>query len=128
MQQAMKRWCASVMMFGAVLIGGASPMTDVPGLALLRLFCGHAPMVTAELRFAVGLMGAVSLGWGASLLAVASTDLSAEVARPLWGRIGRAVLIWYLVDSTISIATGFWPNAVSNTVLAALFFTIQRRL
>jgi hypothetical protein len=31
------------------------------------------------------------------------------------------VLIWFVVDSVLSVATGFALNAVSNTLFVALF-------
>ena len=128
--RAMGWWCAGVMLFGLVLAAGAVPGVDGPAWGLLTLFGGHAPAITPELRFAVGLMGAVSLGWGASLFAVARTSdaLAPDVRVILWRRIGWAVLAWFLVDSAISVATGLWPNAVSNTVLAGVFVVIVRRM
>lgn len=127
--RAMQWWCAGVILFGAVLAGAASPMVDVPAMTLLRLFGGHAPAVTSELRFAVGLMGAVSLGWGASLLEMARTSalLAPDQRLILWGRVSWAVVAWFVIDSVISIGTGFWPNAVSNTLLLAWFSWAVRR-
>lgn len=129
-QRAMMWWCGGVMLFGLVLAGGAFAATDGAAVLLLRLFGGAPVGMPAAMRFATGLMGAVTLGWGASLLAVASgtAALPAATVRPLWQRIGWAMLLWYSIDSTISVATGFWPNAVSNTVLAGLYWTIARRM
>lgn len=128
--RAMQWWCWAVMAFGLVLAGGAFATTEAPAMYLLTLFGGGEVAATPALRFTVGLMGAVTLGWGGSLLAVATAghDLAPDVRVRLWQRIGWAVLLWYLIDSTISIATGFWPNAVSNTVLAGAFALIVRRM
>ena len=127
MQRAMMWWCWAVIGFGIVLVGAGFAATDAPAMLLLERFGGQPVVPTAALRFSVGLMGAVTLGWGGSLLALASAGLANEVARPLWRRIGWAVLAWYLIDSVVSVATWFWPNAVSNTVLAACFWLIVRR-
>lgn len=128
--RAMGWWCVGVILFGLVLIGAAAPRADAPALALLALFGGHQPAVTADLRFTAGLMGAVTLGWGTSLLAVALTSgaLAPDVRVVLWRRIGWGVLAWYLIDSAISVGTGFWPNAVSNSVVAGVFWAIVRRV
>ncbi|WP_425230298.1 hypothetical protein [Sphingomonas sp.] len=126
----MRWWCWLVIVFGAVLVGAACDLTDGPAVALMR-WMGRAPIdATPPLRFAVGLMGAVTLGWGASLLAVAATSdaLAPDLRVILWRRIGWAVLAWFTIDSIVSIATGFWPNAVSNTVLLAAFFAAARRV
>ena len=129
-QRAMIWWCGGVMLFGLVMAGGAFAATDAAAVLLLRLFGGAPVEMPAAMRFATGLMGAVTMGWGASLLAVATSiaTLAPELRQILWRRIGWAVLAWYLIDSTISVMTGFWPNAVSNTVLAVAYWAIARRL
>ncbi len=122
----MARWCWAVIVFGVLLIGAVSPLTDAPSRALLAIMGGvHSPM-DAPLRFAVALMGAVTLGWGLTLLAL--TSVSHRLARPvacsLWRRVTVAVVVWYVVDSMASIATGFALNAVSNTVFVIAFAVI----
>ena len=128
MNRGMLLWCGGVIVFGGVLAAGAFAPTDAPAMALLRLFGGHPPLLTTELRFAVGLMGAVSLGWGATLMAVAATTpaIAPEVVDALWRRVTWAVVAWFVVDSAISVATGFWPNAVSNAVLLGWFWVVRR--
>ena len=75
-------------------------------------------------------MGAVSTGWGLTLLAVASISdrLDREITRILWTRIAYSAIIWYIVDSAISVATGFALNAVSNTILLVAFLLILQRI
>ncbi len=129
-QRAMIWWCWAVIVFGLVLVGGAFAATDALATAILAQF-GRAPFVWTEpLRFAVGLMAAVTIGWGASLLAVtrATAPLPRETQAALWRGIGRAVAAWFVIDSAISVATGFWPNAVSNAVLAGAFWAIVRKM
>lgn len=128
MEDRLRWWCLGVMMFGVVLATGGFAATDRLAVMLLTLF-GREPVAMAPpLHFATGLMGAVTLGWGASLLAVTltTTDIAPDVRVTLWRRIGWAVLGWYAVDSIISIASGFWPNAVSNSVLLAWFWWAAR--
>ncbi len=127
-QRAMGWWCAGVVVFGLVLAGAAFAATDGPAWRLLERFGGTAVVPSAPLRFAVGLMGAVTIGWGASLWAMTSVSLADDERVLLWERVGWAVLAWFAIDSTISIATGFWPNAVSNTVLIGVFWAIKRRM
>jgi hypothetical protein len=47
--------------------------------------------------------------------------LETHVAAPIWRFLTIAALIWYLVDSAISCATGYSMNAVSNTIVMAGF-------
>ena len=122
-------WCWVVIVFGLVLAGGAFPATEAPARIALALFGGEDVGFDDPLRFSVGLMGAVTAGWGATVLAVAgvSAQVEAGVARQMWRRVTIAVLGWYVIDSTISVATGFAPNAVSNTLLLGAFLLIVRQ-
>lgn len=117
-------WCGAVGVFGLVVIGGAFAATDAPIAALLAAFGGPevAGPMTRTLRFALGLMGAVSLGWAFTFHAFfdAAHRLGTAGA-PAWCRVCWAVGIWFVVDSGLSIATGFALNAVSNAVLLVGF-------
>ena len=127
-QKLMKGWCWVIILFGAVLMGGAFASADGPSQYLLAILGGRDPAMDAPLRFAVGLMGAVTFGWGLTALAVTSIShlLDASGARLLWRRVTAAIMVWYLVDSVISLATGFGLNAISNTLLMGAFLVIAR--
>ena len=114
-------WCFAVCLFGAILAGGAFAATDGIAYTLFEIFGQQGPLSEeAPMRFMVGLVGAVTLGWGLTMfVAFQAAHLLEENGRPLWRHMTVFFLIWYVVDSTISIATGFWPNAVSNTVFLA---------
>lgn len=128
-QKLMMVWAWGVIVFGAVLMGGAFAAFDTPAQTLMVLLSGNTSAMDNPLRFAVGLMGAVTFGWGLTVLAVASVShlLNLHVAQALWGRLTGAVAAWYIVDCTISVATGFGLNAVSNTVLLVTFLLITWR-
>lgn len=115
-------WCGAVIVFGAVLVGAASPATDAIARAALA-FMSDGPFDTSlfdapAFRFAVALLGAVTLGWGSTVLAVVRAGRQDAA---LWRAVTAAVVIWYAVDSAASIATGFALNAVSNTLFLAAF-------
>jgi hypothetical protein len=127
----MTLWCGGVMVFGLVLMGGAFPATAAPVTLLLELLGADAPIEFDALhRFSLALMGAVSLGWGASLLAVAriTPELSAQQAQKLWRMVTYAILLWFVVDSALSVATGFWRNSISNTLLLAWYLLLVAKL
>ncbi len=112
-------WCWLVIAFGLVLAGGGLEATDV---AVETLFGIMGPPGgfewTPHLRFATALMGAVSLGWGLTLLAAFSAaHRLGDQAGPVWRMITVAAVVWFVIDSALSVATGFWLNAVSNTGL-----------
>jgi hypothetical protein len=117
-------WAIGVALFGLVLAGGAFGATDGLTRTLFALF-GNPVTQTPDMlhRFAIGLMGAVTMGWGLTFYALfkALHALDTPTAAPLWRLTAMAAAVWYLVDSTISIATGYTMNAVSNTVLMLLF-------
>ncbi len=72
---------------------------------LLEVLGAETPIAYDPLhRFSIALMGAVSLGWGATLLAVAriTPELSAPQAQKLWRMVTWSVLLWFVVDSALS--------------------------
>jgi hypothetical protein len=117
-------WALGVTIFGLVLAGGAFAATDGITAALFALFGNPLPAdIDAHHRFAIGLMGAVTMGWGLTLFGAfkALFQLEPAKAAATWRYLLLVTLTWYVVDSTISIATGFWMNAVSNTIVMVLF-------
>lgn len=129
-QAQMQLWCGAVMIFGLVLIGGAFEATSAGVNALFAILDGPGPLTyEPALRFSLALMGAVTLGWGATVLAVVrgTRDMPGAQSLALWRGITAALLLWYVVDSTLSVATGFWRNALSNTVLIGWFLLLVRR-
>lgn len=112
-------WCWAVVAFGALLALGALDATKAPVEMLYSLFNPAASVpFDATMRFSIGLMGAVSIGWGLTLLTTIRAALAlGREGRAVWGGVVTATLIWYVIDSSLSVATGFALNAVSNTVL-----------
>jgi hypothetical protein len=85
---------------------------------------GSAPPleIDAHMRITLAVLGAVMVGWGLTLLAaVHAANLLGERGRPVWSMITAAVVVWYVVDSALSVVTGFPLNAVSNTLFTLGF-------
>lgn len=121
-------WCFGVGAFGVVLAGGAFDATDGAVELLYTQFGSSAFEWTPVLRFATALMGCVSIGWAITLYAVLrASDLLGERAGPVWRMTTVGVLVWFVTDSTLSIATGFAPNAVSNLLLLAAYLLAVTR-
>jgi hypothetical protein len=114
-------WAAAVVIFGVVLAGGGLDATDQPvELLLTVLGGGAAPEWTPDLRFSVALMGAVSIGWGVTFAAAFdAAHRLGDAAAPVWRMITLAVIVWFVIDGGLSVATGFALNVAPNTVLLA---------
>lgn len=116
-------WCVSIGLFGAVLSGGAFEATSCPVRFVLASLRGPGEaLFDPALRFSLAVMGAVSIGWAVTLFAVvrAAIDLG-ERGRPLWNAISAGMVSWFVIDSTLSVATGFGLNVVPNLVLAGMY-------
>lgn len=129
-QAQMQLWCGVVIVFGLVLMGGAFEATSAGVETLFAILDGPGPVTwDPALRFSLALMGAVTLGWGATTLAVVrgTGELPDAASLALWRGITMAILVWYFVDSALSVATGFWRNALSNTVLIGWYLLLVFR-
>ncbi|MFN7056938.1 hypothetical protein [Hyphomonas sp.] len=119
----MTLWCWSVVLFGVILMSGSFPATDGLVRWLYEVLGGLPPgsfdLEAAGLRFSVALMGAVTLGWGATILLLLPAIHA--TGAPAWRGLTIALVIWYAVDGALSVATGFALNIVPNTVLATTY-------
>ncbi len=114
-------WAWLVALFGLVLAGAGLAATDGPVRLIFGLLRGPEDLIlNAQMRFAVALMGAVTLGWALTLMVTfdAAHRLGAQ-AGPTWRGVIASAAAWFVIDSGLSIATGFGLNAVSNTLLMA---------
>lgn len=116
-------WCWGVLAFGVLLVTAAIPGVDGPMRALFGLFAGNSEIAAtfdlAAVRFGLGLQGALSIGWAMTMFGM--LQAAKVVGAPVWRSLTFALLAWYVIDSAISVATGFWLNAVSNTALMVAY-------
>lgn len=120
----MTGWCAAVGLFGLILVGGGFEATSGPIRLFFNILGGPGDLdLNPHMRFILAILGAVTIGWGLTLLAViqAANQLEKEASKSIWIGIAASIVIWYVIDSSLSIATGFWLNAVSNTIFSATF-------
>jgi hypothetical protein len=79
----MRLWCWAVLVFGAVLALSATPGLDAAPRQVLRLIGGDPALLDQPaLRFAFGLQGALTLGWGLTMIAM--IDLAHTAGAPAW--------------------------------------------
>lgn len=113
-------WCWGVLAFGVVLALAAVPAASgYTRLVITTLGGDPALLDQPALQFAFGLQGALSIGWALTMMALVNVADSA----PVWRALTVSVAVWYVIDSVISVVTGFPLNAVSNTLLMVAFLT-----
>lgn len=116
-------WAWGVVIFGVVLATFALPAIDGAGRMVFDLIGNPAPAAPdAHLRFSVGLMGCVTIGWGVTYFALfrAAWALPVDQARPVWRMTLLGSLAWFVPDSILSVVTGFPMNVLPNIVLLIL--------
>lgn len=117
-------WALGVAVFGVVLYGYGYAGTSAPAEAAFAVLGNPLPDEPDRyLRFAVALMGAVTLGWAVTFYAVfrAAWAMEPTAATPVWRLVTIGTVLWYAIDSTASCANGFSLNAASNTVLMVTY-------
>ena len=116
-------FCLSLTIFGVMLSGAAFKATSAP-VQFFLTWLGGDPAIGFDpsLRFSLAVLGAVTIGWAMTLYAtiVAAIDLGPR-GRPLWQGMTVAVLVWFVVDCGLSVATGFGRNVIPNLAVLALF-------
>ena len=78
-----------------------------------------APAV-AFIMLLQGVLGAVMFGWSAALLLVLLGSFR-RGSREGWTIIAVSLAAWFIPDTTISLLSGFWQNAVFNLVFLVFF-------
>ena len=120
----MTGWCVAVGLFGMILAGSGFEVTSGPVRILFDVLNGPGELdLNPYVRVSLALLGAVTMGWSLTLMAViqVTNQLEKQVSKRIWIGITASIVIWYVIDSILSIATGFWLNAVSNTIFSATF-------
>lgn len=120
----MTGFCLATGLFGIILAGGAFEITSGPTRLVFDLLNGPGELhFDPYLRFSLAVLGAVTIGWSLTLLAAirAANQSGKQHGRPIWVMVTASVVSWYVIDSALSIATGFRLNAVLNTVFLAAF-------
>ena len=72
------------------------------------------------ISLAHAVIGGVMAGWGTALFYVTRT-LFAQGSRMGWNLVALSVGAWFVPDTLYSLLSGYWQNAVLNTVFLTLF-------
>jgi hypothetical protein len=71
-------------------------------------------------RVIYGVLGAVMIGWFMLVIWVVRGPLANGIAGA-WGALVISLGGWFVIDTTFSLASNFWENAVLNLVFMAAF-------
>ena len=94
--------------FSLLVFGSASYINTFPQDAIRYITLTHA------------VMGSVMIGWGISMMYTLFTQFRTGEWTG-WVSIAVAMTFWFIPDTSMSIITGFWQNAVLNVGFILLF-------
>ena len=114
-------WCVFVGLLGLLFAGAGFDATDAPARLIMSMLNASSYAMTDHLRFALGLTGALTMGLAALYYAAFQVGFSHNLGKSFWRGLLTALLIWYVVDSVISLANGFGLNVLSNTIILIAF-------
>ncbi len=76
--------------------------------------------VADYVRFAYAVLGATILGWFV-LIGWVVHRLGETGDPATWRALVASLASWFVLDTTISVVGGYWPNAVFNTIVVAAY-------
>ena len=121
------RWLVAVAggvaAFGLALV--VAPSLARQGFSLLAYgsadrIGGYGDAAADYIELVHAVLGAVMVGWGVALLLIVRGPLRRDL-REGWTIVAVSVLAWFVPDTSFSLISGFWQNAVLNLVFAILF-------
>jgi len=118
--------CATLSLLGLILAAAAFEATDGPARLYFDLINGPGDLdLDPRMRFVLAVLGGVCIGWSITLIATftAAHALSGEAATSVWRLTLVALVLWYVIDSALSVYTGFWLNAMINTLFFGALLT-----
>ena len=114
---------AALMLFGLALV--VMPNLALQGFSLL-IYGASAHLNTfgaeavAYISLVHAVLGAVMFGWGVMFMFLALGPLR-RGSSEAWYIFTVALLAWFIPDTTYSLLSGFWQNAVLNAGFALMF-------
>ncbi|MEO6292174.1 MAG: hypothetical protein ABIO88_06080 [Burkholderiaceae bacterium] len=114
---------AGVVLFGLVLV--LLPALSLQGFSLLiyanaEQLSQYGPAAVSYIQLVHAVLGAVMVGWGTALLFVLLCTFRENVSIG-WKTVAGSATAWFIPDTTYSLVSGFWQNAVLNLIFALLF-------
>ncbi len=112
-------WCFGLIVFGAVLALAAIEGFEGGARLMLTLQNPEKPPVFNDVeRFAFGLIGAITIGWGLTFFYFFRAAQASHLGDKMYRQAFVILIIWNLIDGYISYITGFQMNIISNLILS----------
>jgi hypothetical protein len=78
---------------------------------------GFGPEAAAYVQLVHAILGAITAGWALTLLGVVTWLWNGDPGRA-WLAVAVPAVVWFVLDTGYSLASGFWRNAVFNALVA----------
>lgn len=122
------RWlvfsCWFTIAFGAMCAATTVPGLQMPVRTLVDVafwpLDGWPGAITREGSLPWGILGGVMIGWGSMMLGI-TRHATVQNQPWLWRTMLLSLFAWYVPDSTASVLSGGWGNAVLNTGFLLMF-------
>ena len=111
-----------VLGFGLALVLLAGPMQRAFETLYFAPHAGSTldPAAAAYTTFLQAILGSVMIGWAVLLLYVIYVPFR-RLETSAWNMIAVSLIVWFVPDTAFSLLSGFWQNAILNTVLLVVF-------
>ena len=111
------------MVFGLALV--VAPALARQGFSLLVYsdqdrIASFGQEAARYISLAHAVLGGVMFGWGVAL-ALVIRSVFAKGHRAGWNIVALSVCAWFIPDTSYSLISGYWQNAVLNIVFLLLF-------
>ena len=110
----LRAWCWYLGVVSLVLMGGAFDFSDEPLKLLVSLLSQSPYELNNHVRFGVGIQGTLTLTLAILCYGVIRFAAHHDMSGSLWRYLLVALLVWFVTDGIISVATQFYLNVLSN--------------
>jgi hypothetical protein len=118
----MKFTCIVSGVFGLLSVAASHPSLEAPWAwvfdAIRWPLDGRQGQFSTEARILNAVLGGVLVGWSTLLYWLVQGPIPKQVPGAKRAFVA-SVLVWFLLDTSGSLASGWWENAVLNLVLLA---------
>lgn len=112
-------WCLAVIIFGGVLVSASITGFESGTKTFITLINPIDMPVFNEIeRFAFGLIGAITMGWGVTFFYFFRAAHASNIGNKMYRQAFVVMIIWNLIDGYVSYRSGFALNIASNLLLS----------